>query len=197
MESAIMLRCPYSGAVQRTSSSGTRMGGTRYTRAHGASSENFIYALAPRVEQHQMHFLDTCGLRARYCDDKIGCRVDESRGAGEGDRDVAWARQSLDLTLEQRGIPEVVRDARHRARVAHQRDGRQGAAILEESADQLTGEMTRLGGAATIPERDDFVALVKRLDEDALNGAGDIVQLDDALSHHLLMRREVVRERGS
>jgi hypothetical protein len=57
--------------------------------------------------------------------------------------------------------------------------------------------MTRLGGAATIPKRDDFVALVKRLDEDALNGVGDIVELDDALSHHLLMRREVVRERGS
>jgi len=190
---------------------------------YAKSSENFIDALAPRMDQHQMHFLDTGRLSARHRNDIVGRGVDQSRRARqrdgnaaraasglesaldvfrttagrESDGDIAGTSERLDLALEQGGVSEIVRDASDGSRITRERDGRQRTPTLEEAADQLTGEMTGLGGAATVAECDDLIALLQRLDEHALDRSGNIMQLDHTLPYDLLVRGEVVGERRS
>jgi len=183
--------------------------------------ERLIHALAPRVNQHEMHFLNARGLAARHRHDIVGGCIDETGRTGEGDRacagvtrgheralhvlrfpacreadrEVAGSGECLDLALEHRGVPEIVGDARDRAGVADERHGRQRTPVLEEPTDQLTNEMTGLGRTASVPEREDLVAILQYLDQHARHGFRDIVQLDQTLSHDLLVRGEVVRER--
>ena len=84
---------------------------------------------------------------------------------GDGDQQVARARQRLDLAGEHPFIAEVVADGGERRGIGGQGDGGQGAAIGLETADHFGGDVLRVGGAAAIAAEKDAIAVAQAGDE--------------------------------
>jgi len=81
------------------------------------------------------------------------CRV--TAGA-EGHQYIAPLRQRLDLAREHTLVAVVVAERGEERGVGGERDRRQRLALLAEAADELGGEVLRVGGAATVAAGEDL-----------------------------------------
>src|SRR6185312_12788139 len=83
----------------------------------------------------------------------------------EADRDVARTHEGAHLTLEHVVERVVVADAGEQRPVRAERLRRQRPPLALEAADELLGEVLRVGCAAPVPEREQAAAPLVRLDE--------------------------------
>ena len=77
---------------------------------------------------------------------------------------VAGAADRFDLAREQALVAVVVADRGEHRGVGGQREGGQARAVVGEPADQLAGQMLRVGGAAAVAGEQDLVAAAQRVD---------------------------------
>lgn len=89
---------------------------------------------------------------------------------GDAHDDVPWAGVGLDLPGEDVRESVVVRQRRQRRRVTGERKRWERAALAPHPANELGSQVLRVGGATTVPERQDAAVTRERLDEDARHG---------------------------
>ena len=148
--------------------------------------------LTEKMHEHAVHFLDACGFLMRNRETELDRRsqlasvptgkTEGSQPLGsrhrnrfqhvrgitagaDGDGDVAFGAEGLDLTAEDIVVVTVVRYARQDRRIRRQRHAGERGPIITEPVHELRGEMLRIGRTSPVAENEHFLTCSQRFRE--------------------------------
>lgn len=137
------------------------------------------------MADHDMHFLSPCRYLSRngqadvagifHLTAAIGRHADNRKalrtgffngfedvaavaGRRNADQDISFFTKGMDLTPEYRIKAVVISDGRQDRRVDGQGDSREGRPFFLKTTDDFSSQVLRVGGAAAIAAKEDFVA---------------------------------------
>ncbi len=106
------------------------------------------------------------GVHAHFPGDRDGVKdVGGIAAGGNGDSDVAGAAEGLDLARKDPAEAVIIGNGGDGGKICGQGERGKGGPIKGEAADEFRGDVLGVRSAAAIPEEENFVALLERIDQ--------------------------------